>query len=352
MTPFENLNHYLGWCPNAPAMRTAPAGLQIPARMTNPLEPDGSGGRPGRIDRGINLATRSTKILIRNKQLLWFSLLAGLVMTFLFITRYGLHLLGTYPYDAIDFPKWLVLTFVTDLVTIFCLAVLLAGLLLSISSVDSGRSPSFREGLSRAKDYLRPLMIWSVFIALTGTAIYVPLQYSGYLHHILYPVLDQFPFNFILLPEVFGTGPIGGTFALSSAVTSAVVISGINIVLIILTLFVIPLLVLEEKQIYAAFIGSVSLMKKMWGEIIICFFIFGLGLVVVTGTSLLFRLVYGIVAPDMLLFWYPGDAWIIGGLLYILALCGLAFVIATIAGIATLDLYTSAKSGLMPEQMT
>jgi hypothetical protein len=190
-----------------------------------------------------------------------------------------------------------------------------------------------------------------MFIALIGTAIYVPIHYSGYLHHTLYPVLDQFPFNFILLPEVFSTGPIGGTFAMLSAVTSTVVVSGINVVLFILTLFVVPLLVLEDKHLYAAVTGSVTLMKKVWGEIIICFLIFGLGLSIVTITPLLFRLVYGIVAPDMLLFWYPGDAWIIAALLYMLALCGLAFVISTIAGIATLNLYTYGKSGLMSEHV-
>ena len=124
----ETFERYLGWCPNAPAMRTATVVLTTPPVTLHPLEPDGGAGGSGRIDRGINLAVRSIKILSRNKRLLYFSFLTGLVMLFMFIAQYGLHLLGTYPYYAIDFPRWLVLTFAIDLVSVFCLTVLLAGL--------------------------------------------------------------------------------------------------------------------------------------------------------------------------------------------------------------------------------
>jgi hypothetical protein len=65
-------------------------------------------------------------------------------------------------------------------------------------------------------------------------------------------------------------------------------------------------------------------------------------------TSLLFRVVYGIVAPDMLLFWYPGITWIAAAVLFMLIVCGLAVVISTIAGIATVDLFMFGKTGRMP----
>ncbi|MCX6684306.1 MAG: hypothetical protein NTZ37_06230, partial [Methanoregula sp.] len=57
---------------------------------------------------------------------------------------------------------------------------------------------------------------------------------------------------------------------------------------------------------------------------------------------------YGVVAPDMLLFWYPGDTWIAAAALYLLILCGLAVIVSTIAGIAAVNLYTYAKTGRMP----
>jgi hypothetical protein len=328
-------------------MHTAPAVLIVPSEMIHPSHPGGGAGGSGKINRGIILALSGTKTLVRNKQLLWFSLLTGFVMAFMFITQYGIHLLGTYPYYAIDFVRWLVLTFVIDLVSVFCLTVLLAGLVLNISSGE-GKPVSFREGLSRTKSYLRPLTNWSVFIALLGTAMYVPLYYSGFLRFNLYPVLDQFPFYFILFPEVYSTGPIGGTYAILSAVTSTVVVSGINIVLLILTLFVVPLLVLENRRLPEAVAGSVTLMKNVWGELLACFLLLILVVSAAAMTSLLFRIVYGVVAPDMLLFWYPGDTWITAAALYLFVLCGLAVVVSTIAGIATVNLYTYAKTGKIP----
>jgi hypothetical protein len=343
----EIIHEWMGWCPNAPTMRTASTALVVPSEIIHPSQPDGGAGGSGKINRGIIFALSGTKTLVRNKQLLWVSFLTGLVISFMFITQYVLHLLGTYPYYAIDFPRWLVLTFVIDLVSVFCLTVLLAGLVLNISLKES-KPVSFREGLSRTKGYLRPLANWSVFIALFGTAFYVPLHYSGYLRFTLYPVLDQFPFYFILFPEVYSTGPIGGTYAILSAVTSTVIVSGINIVLLTLTLFVVPLLVLENMRLREAVAGSVTMMKNIWGELLVCFLILILVVSAVAMTSLLFRIVYGVVAPDMLLFWYPGDTWIAAAVLYLLIVCGLAVIVSTIAGIAAVNLYTYAKTGRMP----
>ena len=171
------------------------------------VEPDGGGGGSGRIDRGIKITAVSIKILNRNRHLLWFSLLTGLVLAFMVITQYVLHLLSTYPYYAIDFLRWVLLTFAINVASVFCFTVLLAGLLLSLSPGDSGRSASFREGPLRVKGYLKPLAVWSVIMAFVGTVIYVPLSNFGFSPFTLYPVLDQFPFNFILFPEVYSTAP-------------------------------------------------------------------------------------------------------------------------------------------------
>ncbi|WAC04882.1 MAG: DUF6159 family protein [Methanoregula sp.] len=344
----KTIKRHLGWCPNVPALRTASMVLSTPPVTVHPLEPDGGAGDSGRIGRGITLATGSIKTLIRNNQLLWFSLLTGLVMAFIFIARYGLHLLGTYPYNSIDFPRWVVLTFAVELFTVFCLIVLLAGLVLSLLPEETGRPVSFRDRLSRVKGYLRPLADWAVTLALCGTALFVPFHYYGNMQFILYTVLDLFPFNFLLLPEVYSTGPIGGTYAMLSAVTSAIVISGINGLLFVLTLFVVPLVVLENKRLPEAVTGSVTLMKNVWCEVISCFLIFCIVLFAVSLTALLFRIVYEIISPDMLLFWYLGAAWIAAAVLFMLALCGLAFIISTVAGIATVNLYTYGKTGRMP----
>jgi hypothetical protein len=347
----EIVKRYMGWCPNAPAVRTASTILSLPPVTLHTAEPDGGSGRSGRIDRGIKIAAVSVKILNRNKNLLWFSFLTGLVLAFMFTAQYGVRLLGTYPYDAIDFPRWLVLTFAINLVSVFCLTVLLAGQLLSLSSGDPGRSASFREGLFRTKKYLKPLFAWSVIIAVFGTTIYTLISNFQVIPFNLYPVLDQFPFNFILLPEFHSRGPIGGTYAILTGVTFMILATMINLVLFILTLFVVPLLVFENRRLQDAVFGSFSLMKNVWGEMLVCFLIFGLVLSGVSLASLLFGVVYGVVAPHMLLFWYPGIAWIAAAVLFMVALCALAVIIATIAGITTFNLYSYGKTGRISDIM-
>ncbi|MCX6684117.1 MAG: hypothetical protein NTZ37_05245, partial [Methanoregula sp.] len=258
----EIIRSNLGWCPNAPAMRTAPAVLMVPPETMHSAQPDGGAGGSGRINRGIGVALSGTKTLIRNRHLLWFSVLTGVVMAFMFIAQYVLHLLGTYPYDAIDFPRWLILTFAIELVTVFCLNVLLAGLVIS-TSPEEGRPVSFRQGLSRTKQYLRPLADWSVIVASLGTGLFISALYFGYIQitMALYPLFHQFPFGFILLPEFYHIGPIAGTFAIQNGLTFTLILSGINLLLVVLTLFVVPLLVLERKRLPEAIAGSAALMK-------------------------------------------------------------------------------------------
>ncbi|MEI7858141.1 MAG: hypothetical protein WCH85_11675 [Methanomicrobiales archaeon] len=153
-------------------MRTAPLILATPPVTVTPLEPDGGAGGTGRISRGIGFAKGSIRTLIRERQLLWFSFLTGLVMAIMFVANYVLQRLSSYPFDAIDLPRWLILTFAIELFTVFCLTILLAGLILSLSPGETSRPRSYREGVSRAKQYLRPLAEWSVIIALCGTALY------------------------------------------------------------------------------------------------------------------------------------------------------------------------------------
>jgi membrane-anchored glycerophosphoryl diester phosphodiesterase (GDPDase) len=138
---------------------------------------------------------------------------------------------------------------------------------------------------------------------------------------------------------------MGGTYAMSSAITWTLIISGINAFVFIATLFAVPLVVLEKKTLSTAVTGSVMLMKKVMGEAMICFFLLILVVSATAATSLLFQIVYGIVAPGMLLIYYPGEAWIAAAILFMLALCGLACVVSTIAGIAITDLYRFGTNG-------
>lgn len=327
---------WLGLCRKAPAVM-----VLLPETPGESRSERGSGGS-GTIGRGIEVTLSSVKTLIRNRQLLWFSFFTGLVLAGLFIAQYMIHLLSVYPYDAIDFQRWIVLTFAAELATVFCLSFLLAGLVLSVSLRESSLL-SFHGGLARAKEHLKPLAGWSLVMALAGTLLF--FMSSGLLpvESTFRPLFDRFPFRFILLPEIYHIGPAGGTFATEYGLAYTLILSAVNVLLFVLTLFVVPLLVLDRKSLKEALLRSAALMKNVRGEAAVCFLVLGMVVYAASLTSSVFQVLYGIIAPEMLPFWYPGDAWIAAALIYLAALSCLALVLATVGGIASLDLYRYAK---------
>jgi hypothetical protein len=454
-----------GLCRKPPVFHASQTGIGYPAEPAYEGLPDGGGGGSKTIRRGVGAALSGTKTLIHNPQLLWFSLLIGLVLAAHLIAQAGLYVMPEWLFfeDAEDLlpslvltfvagllsvfclvyllagltlshsskktgavsffqglkqakkylipltggsvvaalagilllihpfidqgelfvrnPRWLlfvdfhygglpsllVQTFAIELLTVFCLVYLLAGLILSLSSKDGGRV-SFFQGLRKAKKYLRPLTGWSGVMALAATLIYVAGNYyylpawfqpfniisslSSTLSIFLFYVHYTFPFNILLsptlyipnLPPIFG----GDGWLITWVLENTLILSAITIFLFILTLFVVPLIVLEGRSLKEAVLGSFSLMKTIWGEMAIC--ILGLGIVVLAAwlAFLLFRfsvvdIVGGVAGPMYVSFTHHSDAWVAAGFLYILALSVLVFVVATVGGIAVQDLYTSAK---------
>ena len=358
--------HGFGLCRKPPAACALPTGTGIRSEPEYEGLPDGGAGGSGTIRRGVGAALSGLKTLIHNPQLLWFALMVGLVLAGHFAAQWALIFasVNRVP-DLIGSP---VVTFMVELPTVFCLAFLLAGLTLSLSS-EKDDPVSFFHGLSRAKKYLRPLTGWSVAMALAGTLLFNAggnygspgLSWSLWspLWQFLYNVLSQFPFNWTLNPVVFvSSPPDGGVTPLMVMYPSALIYSliflAINALLFCLTLFVVPLIVIERKRLKEAVSGSFALMRKCWGEVAAC--VLGLGIVLFA--ALLTFLLFGVTGISQVLLVHgitsissprPGDAWIAAGILYDIALSGFAFIVATVGGIAILDLYTSAKNRQVAE---
>ena len=346
----EIVHQWMGWCPNAPALRTASTVLSTPPVTVNPLEPDGGAGGSGRIRRGAQFATGSIQTLVRNKQLLWFPLLTGLVMLFMIAAFFSLMVYGTYPYPAIAWPLWLALVFSIEAITVFCLYFLLAGLILSVSAGSSEGMVSFRKGLSDARSHVRSIAGWSVGLAFLGTALLaaIELRYADSLFIAISSIIGQFPFYFVLQPEVLGPGPIPTVVNPLSAATFTIAAMIINVVFFILTLFVVPVLILENKGLPDAVAESFSLIKKIWGEIVACLLVFCLIVIGISLCSLIFRVAYGVISFDDQFFWYQGG-WIASAALYILVWCAVTVICSTAVGVSLFGLYTYAKSGRIPE---
>jgi len=322
----ELFRKYRAWCPNSDArpLRTAPPVLATPPDTLNPARPGGGAGGSGRIDRGIRLATGSIRILIRNRQLLWFSLFTGLVMIFSVVSGLYLQFIsGTALFPGTDLATgpaqvmishgslpWIALTFIIGLVSTFITYYLLAALIACVSLIHSGHTATVRDGLAYAGQYLRPLFSWAIIWACIGVV-----------------------FSFFTNPSTMGTEPgdfgiIYGTMAFMACLYA-------------LTLFVVPLLVLAREDLAAAVTGSLFLFRKVWAEILVCFLIYFLIVFAILLTSLV---------PMIAIGFSSGSASAAGAVVvaYMLVMLLLVFIGSTIVGITITGLYLYGKTGILP----
>ncbi|MDD5143918.1 hypothetical protein [Methanoregula sp.] len=355
----EIAESWFGLCRKPPVVRTLQADfVHLPTTAHEGL-PDGGSGGTGAIRRGIGAAFSGMRTLNRNRQLLWFGLLAGLVLAGNAVGEGALRyinrtlqpdIIGLYAQD-----------FFLGFATLFCLVLLLAGLFLSLSSMKEGAAPFF-EGFAGAKKYWKPLFLWSIILALAGILllkiffnvilVWFP-QELGFLYHFgpgfITSTITQFPFNWTLdwamLTEIPGYGgrslllwiyPFGLLQTLDFLM--------IALFLVILTPFVVPLIVLEQKTLREAVAGSFALIKKIGAEAVTCAAFLGIVLFGVFLTHLIVQAASGIVNPYVTVMFHPTTTWIAIAILYNLALVAFVFVVATVGGIAALDLYRHAKS--------
>ena len=104
----EMVYGWMGWCPNTPAISTAPVALVVPPETIHPAQSGdgGSAGTPGRIRRGVSFAAGSLKVILRDRRLFWFTAMAGLIMLFLIAVEEWTvaHIQSSMPFHII-FPQ-------------------------------------------------------------------------------------------------------------------------------------------------------------------------------------------------------------------------------------------------------
>ena len=311
---------WLGWCPFAAALCIDPAPRIAVQETASPDRPDGNPQRPWRIDRGVDIALGSIRILIRNKRLLWFALLNGLVMAFTLATSLYLQIVsGTNPVpgsgligDPVEVlvpkgsPLLLALTFSTQFASAVCTYCLLAGLILCVAAASSGKVTTIREGFSGAVRHIRALLCWAAIVAGVGT---VQVSITG-LYYGDYPVM-------------FGSASAGFVFYA-------------------LMLFVVPALVVGHEDLAAAVAGSLSAFRKAWAEIVVCFAVFLLIAFLATMALLIPVIAAGFSSGSTAL-----AATVVVGI-YLLAMLCIVVVGSAVTGIATFGLYACARTDRLP----
>ena len=362
----EITGHWSGLCRKPPSVHALQTGICILPEFAHAGLPDGGGAGPGTIRRGIGTALSGMRTLNRNRQLLWFTLLAGLVLAGNIVGQAAFFYIGYNLHIPLDSLAW---RFFIEFITMFCLVFLLAGLFLSIPSTKEGTA-SFSEGLFRAGKYLKAIAGWSFILALAGMLLviifsYVPAWFQtpellflyhngfGHLDSFLFTTLSQFPFNLSRLPpmdiftEIPGYGGRSVLLWFYPGFRETLIFSAINLLLFVATPFVVPLVVLGQKTLKEAIAESFALMKKIWAETAACAAFLGVIVIGVFLTYLLIQAAHGMVTP-LATYYRPTDTWLALGVLYYIVTFSVAFVAATVGGIAALDLYNSAKTGQMP----
>lgn len=256
-----------------------------------------------RISRSIELVKTSWRILMEDKKLLAFPVLSGIVMLIV-IATFLLPLI--FSQGALSFATnsvtGIVLLFLFYLVSYFVVIFFNVGLISVVYAKLQGTPMTIGQGLAAAGTHLGSILAWTVVAATVGLVLRLIEDRAGPVGQI-------------------AAGLVGGVWTL-------------------VTVFVVPGLVFEDKGVVDAMKGSLGLVKKTWGENVVGSLSIGLvfaaigavGFVVVLATLLLNNLlvVYAAVA------------------LFIVLVAILAILASAMQGIFVVALYIYAKTGRVP----
>jgi hypothetical protein len=294
----ERIRGWLGWCPDARVVKTSQVGISAHPPGNPTVLPDGGSSGSERIRRGKDFATESIKILVRNRRLLWFSFLILLTFILTVVTDLFIRFIsGTNAFpgtSVMNSPtvlfaegslQWAALTFMAAFIEIFVFFYLAAGLIICVSQIPPGNSITIQEGLSRAWNHKRPIAGWTII----GALLWVP------------------------------AGPFAIGFYL-------------------VTVFALPAIVLDNKDLVAAIRESIFIFQRVWVETYVSF---GIILLITIGFVFVMLFSLGQVAYAYGL--------IIGGIptgMISLVVCVLMAIGLVIMGIATFILYSYEKTGV------
>jgi len=256
-----------------------------------------------RISRSLELVKTSWRVLMEDKKLLAFPVLSGIVMLIVIATFILPLILANGALSlSTRSPAGIVLLFLFYLASYFVVIFFNVGLISAVYAKMQGGSMTVGEGLAAAGTHLRSILAWALVAATVGLVLRLIEDRAGPAGQI-------------------AAGLVGGVWSL-------------------VTMFVVPGLVFEDKGVVDAMKGSLSLVRRTWGESIVgslsiglVFFVIGaVGFVLVLATTLLgsMLVVYAAVA------------------LYIVLVAALAILASAMQGVFVVALYIYAKTGEVP----
>ena len=252
------------------------------------------------IGRSIELVKTSFALLMDEKQLLVFPVLSGIVTILVVLTFIlPLFVAGRIFGGSIVGLVYLFLFYVASyFVVIFFNTALIS----CVNDKLNGRPVSVAGGLSNSVRHLPGIIGWAIVAATVGLILNLLEERAGFIGDIILAI-------------------IGGVWSL-------------------VTYFVVPVLILEDKGVIDSFKESVSLIRKTWGE----------SIVGSAGMAVVFVLI-GIIAAVLVfatLFLGSPEIFIAALALFLLLIVVLAIIYSAMQGIFVTALYTYAKTGTVP----
>ncbi|HUU74554.1 MAG TPA: DUF6159 family protein [Methanoregulaceae archaeon] len=256
------------------------------------------------IGRSFTLIKTSWNILMDDKKLLIFPAISG-IATLGVILMFVLPLIlaGTILSIPSEEPIFFYgLLFAFYVASYFVVIFFNTALISCVNARFHGKEMSVGGGLSNASRHLPSIFAWALVSATVGIILHLIQRRAGFIGRI-------------------ATALVGGIWSL-------------------VTFFVVPILILEDKGVVDSVKESVSLMKRTWGESIVG-----------SGSIMLIFVAIGIVG---LLFVFAllfiGNMVVFGIalVLFILLVVVLAIVASAMQGIFVTALYTYARTGTVP----
>jgi hypothetical protein len=256
------------------------------------------------ISRSFALVKTSWNILVDDKKLLVFPVLSGIVtlmviLTFVLPLLFAGQFLNVTPIGPVLYYG---LLFAFYLVSYFVVIFFNTALITCVNARLTGKDMTSGEGLSNAVRHIGSIFAWALISATVGLILQIIHDKAGFIGQI-------------------ATAIVGGVWSL-------------------VTFFVVPILILEDKGVVDSVKESVALIKKTWGESIVG-----------SGSIMLIFVAIGIVGLLLVMATLLVGNMIMFGIalvLFILLVVVLAIVASAMQGIFVTALYTYARTGTVP----
>ncbi|HLD79789.1 MAG TPA: DUF6159 family protein [Candidatus Nanoarchaeia archaeon] len=257
------------------------------------------------------LVKESFAVLKKDKEIMLFPIVSGILTVIAFLLLFvpaGILTLG----KDLSSPFFYALLFIYYVITSFIVIFFNTGLITCAQMRLNGKDPTFKDGIKHAWKHLGNIFVWSLISATIGL--------------ILRMIVDR-------IENSERLGPIG-------KLVGMIFIGILGMAWSFLTFFVIPVMVFENKNVFASIKQSGSLFKKTWGENVIGQFSMGLifGLLFLAGAAVAF------------LAFLSGSltVLVIVGALTLIYWTILAILSTSLNGIFVAAMYNYAKTGKVP----